>query len=163
MQYLCVMAGFDEETQRHLKEIFKKLKKEGFVCENEEIPPHIFLGRFSVLNGNGIVERMQKTSAELSRFAVCFHHFGLYQRNKQLILSLSPSQKLLALKQKFGETYDWAPCIPLFEGEPELTLAAVPVLAEAFEEFDGIVDRLYLYEFSPTVPLLETILEGELK
>ena len=41
MQYLCVMAGFDEETQRHLKEIFKKLKKEGFrVLRHSLLPPN---------------------------------------------------------------------------------------------------------------------------
>lgn len=164
-QRLCVMAGFDSETQRHLNEIKKKLVAEGYEDDDteEKIPPHIILGTFSILNGNGIVQLIEKTAAELSRFAISFNHFGIRNRNQDLILSLSASQKLLDLKRRFGEAYDWAPAVTLFTGEAERVYTSVPFIAQAFEEFDGILDRLYLYEFFPAVPLLEARLEGEVK
>ena len=68
--------------------------------------------------------------------------------------------KLLELKERFGDSYDWTPHTTMIIDDPDTIFEALPLVMKEFTAFEGKVTSLHLYEFFPTRHILTVDLEG---
>lgn len=150
-KFLCVMAGYDEPTEKELVALQRKLYDKGYVGEHTKgIPQHITLGTFEVSREREIKELVKAVSESTEAFHITFSHIGLFTGGKVLFIAPDMNRELLELKEKFGESRGWAPHTTMLIDEPEVIHKALPVVVENFKSFEGRIECIYLYEFWPT-------------
>lgn len=160
-KFLCVMAGYDDETENHLAGIQKKLYAAGLTGRHtKDIPQHITLQTYPPEQEAEVVELVRKIAAETAPFDVCFSHIGIFTGGKVLFIAPDKDTDLIALKERFGPSFDWTPHTTMLIDEPENIQQAVPMVMREFASFNGKVTCLHLYEFWPTRPILTVSLEG---
>ena len=159
-KFLCVMAGYDDETENHLAGIQKKLYAAGLTGQHtKDIPQHITLQTYPPERESEVVEMVRKIAAETAPFDVCFSHIGIFTGGKVLFIAPDKDTDLIALKERFGPSFDWTPHTTMLIDEPENIQQAVPMVMREFASFGGKVTCLHLYEFWPTRPILTVYLE----
>lgn len=147
---LCVLAGYDLQTEKYLASIQQTLYDAGFVgTQTKDIFMHITLGTFSPSDEEMLIERM-KVAAESTSFELTFNHIGIFGGSKVLFVAPDPNRELFSLKEHFGFYDNWTPHTTLLIDEPETIFRAAPTVAEQFHAFLGRVTSLHLYEFWPT-------------
>ncbi|MDF2586931.1 MAG: 2-5 ligase [Anaerocolumna sp.] len=150
-QFLCVMAGFDDQTEKHLEELQKELYQREFVgIHTKNIPLHITLGIFDVSEEKMISTLVKMVSSNTESFDVTFNHIGIFGGSEVLFIAPDINRELLKLKENFGESYDWTPHVTMLIDEPAEIFKAAQVLSSSFTKFKGRVEKLYLYEFWPS-------------
>lgn len=154
-KFLCIMAGYDDETENHLAGIQKKLYAAGLTGQHtKNIPQHITLQTYPTNREGEVVELLRKIAEETAPFDVCFSHTGIFSGGKVLFIAPDKDSDLIALKEKFGPSFDWTPHTTMLIDEPENIQRAVPLVVQEFSSFNGKVTCLHLYEFWPTRHIL---------
>ena len=159
-KFLCLMAGYDNDTENHLACIQKKLYAAGLTGQHtKNIPQHITLQTYPPAQEAEVVQILQKIAAKTKAFDVCFSHIGIFTGGKVLFIAPDKDIGLIALKEKLGSSFDWTPHTTMLIDEPENILTAVPLVMKEFSSFNGKVTCLHLYEFWPTRHILTVNLE----
>ncbi len=154
-KYLCIMAGYDDETSAKLDIFRRQVVDAGFPgTQTSGIPHHITLGTAPVELEAEMVERIRAAAAESAPFPVTFNHVGIFQGSKVLFMQPDSSHELLTLQSHFGANYGWTPHTTMLIDTPENVVNAVPALLDGFSAFAGTVTRLHLFEFWPTRHIL---------
>ena len=155
------MAGYDDDTENHLAGIQKKLYAVGLTGQHtKNIPQHITLQTYPTEQEAEVVQMVQKIAAETASFDVCFSHIGIFTGGRVLFIAPDKDTALIALKEKFGPSFDWTPHTTMLIDNPENIQTAVPLVMKEFSSFHGKVTCLHLYEFWPTRHILTVNLEG---
>ena len=97
---------------------------------------------------------LRKIADETRCFDVCFAHIGIFTGGKVLFIAPDKDTALIALKEKFGPSFDWVPHTTMLIDEPENIYKALPMVVKEFSSFHGKVTCLHLYEFWPTRHIL---------
>ena len=156
------MAGYDDHTEHYLAGIQKKLYAVGLTGQHtKNIPQHITLQTYPTEQEGEVVQRLQKIAAETKCFDVCFSHIGIFTGGKVLFIAPDKDTDLIALKERFGPSFDWTPHTTMLIDEPENIQKALPLVMQAFASFNGKVTSLHLYEFWPTRHILTVALHKE--
>ncbi len=154
-KYLCIMAGYDDETSTKLEAFRQQVINAGFLgTQTTGIPHHITLGTFPVDKECELIAQIQEIAAAADAFPVTFNHIGIFQGSKVLFIQPDSSHELLTLQSSFGTNYGWTPHTTMLIDEPENVVKAVPALLRNFSAFGGKVTQLHLYEFWPTRHIL---------
>lgn len=101
-----------------------------------------------------VVQMVQEIAAETAPFEVCFSHVGIFTGGKVLFIAPDKDTDLIALKEKFGPSFDWTPHTTMLIDESENVQHALPLVMKEFSSFTGKVACLHLYEFWPTRHIL---------
>ena len=161
-KFLCLMAGYDDHTEHYLSGIQKKLYAVGLTGQHtKNIPQHITLQTYPTEQEGEVVQRLQKIAAETECFDVCFSHIGIFTGGNVLFIAPDKDADLIALKERFGPSFDWTPHTTMLIDEPENIQKALPLVMQAFASFNGKVTSLHLYEFWPTRHILTVALHKE--
>lgn len=154
-KFLCIMAGYDQETSQKLHSFRQKVLNAGFRgTQSDRIPHHITLGTADPSREEELACAVRLAAKSSQPFAVTFNHAGIFQGGKVLFLAPDTSRALLDLKEHFGPSYNWTPHSTMLIDSPEHVLQAAPVLMEGFSAFEGRVTHIHLYEFWPTRHIL---------
>lgn len=153
-KFLCVLAVFDEATQRVLEEHQRAIFAQGFTGrQTMGIPFHITLGTFGTERRGELEEKLR--ALEMRPVEAYFNHMGLFEGQEVLFLSPDVTPALLALKEAFNDEPGWtAHATLLIDSRPNI-LRAAEVLGERFRRFTGRIERAALYEFFPAAKLAE--------
>lgn len=152
---LCVLAGYDEETEARLAAFQNALYDQGFVgTHTKNLLQHITLGTFQPSDESMLKEAMSQAAGACPAFDVTFNHVGIFGGSKVLFVAPDISRPLLQLKEHFGPSFNWTPHTTMLMDEPEVIYRALPTLAAQFQAFQGKVTSLHLYEFWPTRHIL---------
>ena len=152
---LCVMAGYDDNTERYLAAMQNKLYEKGFIgTHTKGLPQHITLGTFPIEEETKLIDLVTRISQEIRPFDITFNHIGVFNGSEVLFLAPDPNSNLFNLKKDFGESYNWTPHTTMLIDKPENIYAALPVLAESFKSFQGSIQNIHLYEFWPSRHIL---------
>lgn len=151
---LCVMAGYDGETERRVEALRQNLVEAGYVGrQTPDIPHHITLGSFGPSEEERVEALAGKAAAEIRSFPVTFNHIGVFGGSQVLFLAPDPNRELLALREMFGDSWNWTPHTTLLIDEPARLFQAAPLAAGSFQAFSGRVEALLFYEFWPARPI----------
>lgn len=160
-KFLCVMAGYDINTEKRLSDIQNKLYEKGFVGNHtKDLPQHITLGTFPVDEEGEVVNLLSKVSEETRQFEITFNHIGIFGGSRVLFIAPDTNYSLLKLKENFGDGFNWTPHTTMLIDEAESVFRAMPIVAECFEAFQGQVQTIHLYEFWPSRHILTVSLEN---
>lgn len=160
-KFLCIMAGYDNDTETHLAGIQQKLYSVGLTgSHTKNIPQHITLQTYPTDQEAELIEVLHRIAAETPCFDVCFSHIGIFTGGKVLFIAPDKDTALIALKEKFGPSFDWAPHTTMLIDDQEHIQQALPLVGREFSSFHGKVTCLHLYEFWPTRHILTVNLEG---
>lgn len=161
-KFLCLMAGYDDETENHLAGIQNNLYAAGLTGQHtKNIPQHITLQTYPTEQEAELVQLLPKIAADTAAFPVCFAHIGIFTGGKVLFIAPDKDTDLIALKEKFGPSFDWVPHTTMLIDKRENILQALPLVVDAFSSFHGRVTTLHLYEFWPTRHVLSVKLREE--
>lgn len=159
---LCVLAGYDAQTEQYLAELQQSLYDRGFVgTQTKDIFMHITLGTFAPADEEMLIEQMKVAAADFSSIDVTFNHIGIFGGSRVLFAAPDPNTKLLALKECFVSSDNWTPHTTMLIDEPETIFRAAPVVANGFKAFRGRVESLHLCEFWPTRPIYSIPLKAQ--
>lgn len=154
-KFLCVLAGYDEETEARLAALQNQLYRQGFTgTQSKDIPLHITLGAFPPPEEEALKEAMSQAARACRPFEVDFEHIGVFGGSKVLFVAPDINRPLLRLKEHFGPSSRWTPHTTMLMDRPETVYRALPILAEGFQAFQGQVTSLHLYEFWPARHIL---------
>jgi 2'-5' RNA ligase len=154
-KFLCVMAGYDDNTEKQLSDIQNKLYEKGFVGKHtKDLPQHITLGTFPMNKEGEVVNLLKKVAKETRQFEITFNHIGIFGGSEVLFIAPDTNYSLLKLKENFGESFNWTPHTTMLIDEAENIIRAIPIVAEYFQSFQGRVQTIHLYEFWPTRHIL---------
>ncbi len=152
---LYVLAGYDDNTEKYLSGIQNKLYEAGFTgTQTKNIPMHTTLGSFPTDKEEELIAFLKKLSAETKAFEVTFNHVGMFGGGNVLFIAPDANHRLLDLKEKFGDSYNWAAHTTMIIDDARVVQQALPVVLEQFKAFSGKVAKLHLYEFFPTRHIL---------
>lgn len=150
-KFLCVMAGYDNDTENYLVSMQNKLYENGYVgTHTKDLPQHITLGIIDSALEENMIQLVKKVAEETKPFAVTFNHIGIFGGSKVLFITPDTNKELLILKENFGGSYNWTPHTTMLIDEPKTVFSALPIIAEEFKAFQGKVENIHLYEFWPT-------------
>lgn len=154
-KFLCVMAGYDAETEAHLAGLQNALYESGFCGRHtKNIPQHITLGSFPLSDEERLTALLKDLAGKTHSFPVTFNHLGIFGGAQVLFVAPDTGHELLDLKENFGDSFNWTPHTTMLIDDPEQIFAAQRLLAEKFSAFEGSVETLHLYEFWPTRHIL---------
>ncbi len=101
---LCVMAGYDDNTERHLAAMQNRLYEKGFSgTHTKNLPQHITLATFPVERESELADLVTRVSRETKPFAITFNHIGLFGGSKCLFVAPDPNVDLFRLQEHFGK------------------------------------------------------------
>jgi 2'-5' RNA ligase len=154
-KFLCLIATFDEETLKRMKEIEHIINEAGIVGEQTaDIPCHITLGCFDVNREDEIKQLLQDVCAKTKSFDLAFNHIGLFGL-KVMFLAPDVNYELLELHDNFHRDFiennkEWTPHATILIDEAENIQKALPLVAQNYQKLNGRVESVSLYEFFPT-------------
>ena len=162
-KFLCVMAGYDAETETRLAGLQNMLYENGFCGRHtKDIPQHITLGSFPLPEEDRLTTLLKDAAEKTRAFPVTFNHLGIFGGAQVLFVAPDASHALLSLKEIFGESFNWTPHTTMLIDDSEQIFAAQKLLTEKFSAFAGTVESLHLYEFWPTRHILTVRLEKQI-
>lgn len=148
---ICVLAGFDENTQAHLANMQTNLYDYGFVgTHTKDLICHITLGTFGPDRESEIVKAVDTAAQNFKSFDITFNHVGIFGGSKVLFVAPDPNCQLLKLKEVFGSSFNWTPHTTMLIDKPQTIYKALPILSDNFASFQGKVTQLDVFEFWPT-------------
>lgn len=165
-RFLCVLAGYDDETERRLAALQRGLYEAGFSgTQTKNIPMHITVGTFPVEEEERAADMVRRIAAGTQPFELSLSHIGMFAGSKVLFVAPDGKRELLELREHFGASHGWVPHTTMLIDRPETIYQALPVLMNAFAPSCGTITCLQLYEFFParhilTVPFCNCTLEN---
>lgn len=150
-KFLCVMAGYDKETEDYLAKLQELLYQQGYVgTHTKNLPQHITVGTFSVEREEEVIQLLKNTVNVTAQFSITFNHIGVFGGGNVLFIAPDTNKELLSLKEVFGDSENWTPHTTMLIDEPNVIYTALPIVVENFKAFHGKVTTIHLYEFWPT-------------
>jgi 2'-5' RNA ligase len=154
-KFLCVIATFDEDTSKQMKEIEFAIKELGISGkQTQDVPHHITLEYFDTSQEEVIKQLLNEVASNTKAFYLNFNHIGLFGLN---VLFLAPdvNYELLELycrfKRESSDTnHNWTAHATLLIDEEENIQKALEIVAKKFKHLGSKVEKLSLYEFFPT-------------
>ena len=157
---LYIMAGYDDKTEKYLSNIQNNLYERGFIgTHTKNIPQHITLGSFSTEKEEELKILLYELSKQIKPFEITFNHIGIFGGSKVLFVAPDTNYKLIELKERFGDSYNWTPHTTMIIDKPDTIVEALPYLMKDFTAFEGKITSLHLYEFFPTRHILSVDFE----
>ena len=158
-RFLYVMAQFDEDTERKLKELQNSIFSQGIVgTQTPNFPAHITLGTYEIDKEQEVKEKVIEISKKTCEMPVSFDSIGLFGM-KVLFISPSVTYELLDLRKEFdincSDSFNWVPHVTMLSDEAENIQKAIPILANKFTHFSGYIESISLYEFYPSRFIIE--------
>lgn len=158
---LCVLAGYDKETEKYLSHIQSSLYDNGFVGKHtKNLLQHITLGTFATEEEQEVIDKIVQASYTYNAIDVTFNHIGVFGGLNVLFIAPDPNAQLLKLKEVFGSSYNWTPHTTMLIDEPDVVYKALPIVANSFKAFKGQVKSIHLYEFWPARHICSYILSN---
>lgn len=154
---LYILAGYDDKTSARLESIQNKLYECGFTgTHTKNIPLHITLGSFPTGKEKEIelAQLIQTLADKISPFEITFNSISIFDNERVLFVAPDTNEKLLKLKEIFGDSYNWTAHTTMIIDEPDVILKALPIVLNEFTAFSGSITSLHLYEFFPTRHIL---------
>ncbi|MBC8059099.1 MAG: 2'-5' RNA ligase family protein [Clostridiaceae bacterium] len=154
-KFLCIIATFDEETSKGMKEIYHSINEAGIIGkQTTDIPHHITLAYFETRLEDEIRELLQEVCARTKSFDLSFNHIGLFGL-KVLFLAPNVNYELLQLHKDLDRdgiksSQGWTAHTTILIDETEIIQKALPLVAQSFQQLNGRVESVSLYEFFPT-------------
>lgn len=153
-KFLCVMAQYDKETEKKLKEIQKILLDNGFVGkQTPNLPNHITLGSFEISQEEILKEKLKVVSQNFNSFDIKLNNIGLFGLDV-LFIAPSVNHELLNLQTYFNNDYvngfGWTAHTTMLIDDNETIQKALPYIANHFRSFTSKIESISLYEFWPT-------------
>jgi 2'-5' RNA ligase len=153
---LCVLAGYDDVTEKYLSSIQQELYSKGFIGEHtRDIPMHITLGLYKPVQEPLVRELVLRAAEDTESFDVSLSHTGIFSGSKVIFIAPDITRQLLALKEYFGGSSGWVPHTTLLIDTPDNIYRSVPIITEAFKPLSAKIKHIYLYEFWPAKFLLK--------
>lgn len=153
-KFLCVIAQYDNETEKELNKIQKALREAGFVGnQTPDLPNHITLGTFELEKEYELKKRLKEVCSNTKKMRISFNNIGLFGM-EVLFIAPSVTHELLNLQDKFNNNYaygsGWTAHTTMLIDKPDVIQKALPVVAQNFSPFSGYIESISLYEFWPT-------------
>jgi len=160
-KFLCVLAGYDDQTEARLAALQNTLYEAGFSgSQTRNIPMHITAGTFPVEEEERAAALVRSVAAATQPFEVSLSHIGLFAGSRVLFVAPDGKRELFELREHFGAFHGWVPHTTMLIDQPETVYRALPVLMDAFAPSCGTITCLHLYEFFPSRHIL-TVALGE--
>jgi len=158
-RFLCVLAQYDNGTERKLNKIQKSLVRAGFVGrQTANLPNHITLGTFELDKEHELVKRIKQVAGNTHKIQTSFNNIGLFGM-EVLFIAPSVTHELLDLQKEFNNQFaygkSWAAHTTMLIDNPDVIQKALPVVSDNFTPFSGYIESISLYEFWPTRFILE--------
>lgn len=154
-KFLCLLATFDEETSRRMKEIEQTINQEGIIGkQTPNLPHHITIASFDISQEDEVKQLLQAVSSKTKSFNLEFNHIGLFGL-KVLFLAPDVNYELLELHKNFERfemknSRGWTAHATILIDDSENIQRALPIVAQNFQQLKAKVQSLSLYEFFPT-------------
>ena len=154
-KFLCLIATFDEETSKRMMEIQNIINEAGIIGkQTPNLPHHITLAYFDTSQEKEIIQMLQEVCAKFKSFELSFSHIGLFGL-KVLFLAPDINNELLDLHKKvdikcIDNSQSWTAHATVLIDESENIQKAIPLVAQNFQQLNGRVESVSLYEFFPT-------------
>lgn len=153
-KFLCLIAAFDEETSKQMKEMEKIINEAGIVGrQTPNLPHHITLAYFETSREDEIKQLLQEVCSNTKSFDLTFSHIGLFGL-KVMFLAPDVNYELLELHRSFNKDciedgMGWSAHATILIDEAENIQRALPLVAENFKQMSARVESVSLYEFFP--------------
>lgn len=149
-KFLCVLAGYDDDTSARLESLQQALYGAGFSgTQTRGIPMHATIGYADCADEDRLTSLLKQTAADIQPFDVTFNYIGIFGGGKVLFAAPDVSHAFLSLKERFDSSDNWTAHTTMLIDAPEIIHAALPHLLREFSAFRGQVTKLHLYEFQP--------------
>lgn len=162
-KFICLIAMFDEDTNKKFKLINDELKKNGL--SDTSLTPHITLAAYEGVEEKELCDYIEKICSENGKVEINFNHMGLFSL-EVAFLAPQVSKDLTELHCKVHEKYEdkcgevgfkytvksksWVPhATIIIDDNEEKILKSLPIINKNFEPFKGKIVSLGLYEFYP--------------
>lgn len=154
-KFLCVIATFDEDSTKQMREIEQIIKEAGIVGkQTPDIPHHITLSYYDTNREEEIKELLKDVCSKTRSFDLSFNHIGLFGLN---VMFLAPdvNYELLDLHKNFDKdcimsSKGWTAHATILIDEAENIQKTLPMVAQNFAQLTSKVKSVSLYEFFPT-------------
>lgn len=147
---MCVLAGFDEPSNKKIEDMLNLLQQNGFSGEQtKNLIPHFTIATYSNKDEKVLIELINKVSLELKRFIIEVNHIGVFEGGRVLFLSPAFNEELIRLKECFGRESNWTPHSTLLIDDSKVIYKALPIVISNFSTFKATVSTLHLFEFWP--------------
>lgn len=153
-KFLCIIAQYDDETEKELNKIQKALREAGFVGnQTPGLPNHITLGTFQLDKECQLKKQLKEVCSNIKKMKMSFNNIGLFGM-EVLFIAPSVTHELLNLQDKFNSNYaygsSWTAHTTMLIDKPDVIQKALPIVAQNFSPFSGYIESISLYEFWPT-------------
>lgn len=148
-KFLCLIATFDEETSKPMKEIEGILNEAGIVGKQTPgIPHHITLAYFDVNQEFEVKQLLRDVCAKTVCFDLTFNHIGLFGL-KVLFLAPNVNHELLEFHKSFEKNcieddMEWTAHATILIDEAENIRKALPLVAQNFQKLKARVESVSL-------------------
>lgn len=161
-KFLYVMAHFDENTERKLKELQNSIISKGIKGrQNSDFPSHITLGTYKTDQELDVKSKVVDISKKLNKIPVSFDSIGIFAMNV-LFIAPTASYDILDLHKEFDSncstSFNWVAHVTILHDEPDNIQKALSIIGDKFTPFSGYIESISLYEFYPN----RFIFEGKL-
>lgn len=153
-KFLYLIATFDEETSKRMKEIECILNEAGIVGkQTPNIPYHITLTCYDTGREDEVKKLLQDVCTKTKSFDLSFNHIGLFGL-KVMFLAPDVNYELLELYKNLDKdcikgSKGWTAHATILIDEAENILKALPLVAQNFQQLNARVKSVSLYEFFP--------------
>lgn len=154
-KFLCLIATFDEETSKRMEEIYCNINEAGIKGkQTPDLPHHITLANFDTSHEAEVKQLLQEVCSRTQSFDLSFNHIGLFGL-KILFLAPDVNYELLELHKALDRDHiesghGWTAHATILIDEDENIQKALPLVAKNFQQLNGRVESVSLYEFFPT-------------
>lgn len=150
-KFLCVLAGYDDETQARLAALQNTLYAHGFIgTQTKDLLMHITLGTFKPEQEAQALKLVREVAEKHAPFELSLSHIGLFGGGEVLFVAPDLRAELAALREEFGASFGWTPHTTMLIDKRDVIAQALPVLIDSFQPLRGTVTSLHLYEFWPS-------------
>lgn len=154
-KFLCLIATFDEDTSKRMKEIEHIINEAGIVGKQTlDITHHITLAYFDISREDEIKQLLQDVCTQTESFDLAFNHIGLFGL-RVMFLAPDVNYQLLELHKSFDrdclkDSNGWTAHATILIDEAENIQKALLLVTQNFQELNARVESVSLYEFFPT-------------
>ncbi|MDE5565972.1 MAG: 2'-5' RNA ligase family protein [Anaeroplasmataceae bacterium] len=163
-KFLTVFAVFDEETQKKLKCYQDKVLSLGYKGDQTmDIPFHISLGTYSVLEEEKLKEKIYEVCKENKSFEIKLNNVNRFNY-RVLFIEPKINEELLNLhsifdNDIFNHPWPWSPHATIFMGEEGQVKEAEQCLTQIFKPLNAKIVGIQMGEFFPTRMIIEEMLQ----
>ncbi|MBL4933285.1 2'-5' RNA ligase family protein [Clostridium paridis] len=154
-KFLCLLATFDEETEKYMKGIERTINETGIVGkQTPNLSHHITMAYYDTNREEEIKKLLEEVCLKTKSFNLTFNHIGLFDLS---VIFFAPdvNRELLSLHEEFDKEFinndkGWTPHATIIIDNEENIQKVIPIVANNFMPINARVEKVSLYEFFPT-------------